>query len=139
MKARRTIGRLAQESRVPISTLRYYERRGLLPLPGRTEGNYRTYDEHAVARVRFIRAAQDAGFTLEDIHTLLEVRSGDRVACGRIRPIVLARLADVDRRLRELRGVQETLSDLASACVETRDDDPCPSIDRIASPKPRND
>jgi len=113
--------------------LRYWERRGLLRPPIRTRANYRAYDEGSVTRIRFIRAAQDVGFTLQDIRTVLEALDGNRASCGRIRPVVVERLADVNARLRELRRLRGVLTDLARVCAEAGDDDPCPSVERIAS------
>lgn len=81
-----TIGELAEEVGVPTSTLRYYERSGLVSPDGRTSGNYRIYGAAAVERVRFIRAAQATGFTLEDIARLLDFKDGDQSRAARLSP-----------------------------------------------------
>ena len=69
-----TIGKLAREANVPISTIRYYEREGLFAADERSDGNYRLYGTAALERLRFMRAAQGAGLTLGDIRSLLECR-----------------------------------------------------------------
>ncbi len=71
-----TIGKLAKAAEVPVSTVRYYEKRGLLTPDQRTPSSYRLYGEESLQRLRFIRAAQTSGFTLEDIAMLLDLREG---------------------------------------------------------------
>lgn len=116
MAASMTIGKLALATGVPTSTLRYYERVGLLRENERSGSNYRLYDLEIPGRVRFIRAAQSAGFTLEDIRTLLAYRDGERAPCGEIRAMIEHRLARVDERMHELEHLHEILTGYLSAC-----------------------
>ncbi|MCI0657218.1 MAG: MerR family transcriptional regulator, partial [Acidobacteria bacterium] len=84
MKQRLTIGQLAKEAGVPTSTVRYYERSQILQPEGRTQGNYRIYGPGALERLRFIRAAQSHGFTLDDIESLFAFRDGGTAPCKEV-------------------------------------------------------
>lgn len=120
-----TIGKLAEAADVPVSTLRYYERRGLLRASKRTSGNYRVFDEDAVDRVRFIRAAQANGFTLDDVEALLQFIDGEQAPCGEVRVLIEARLDSVRGQMRELRRLKGTLEDALKKCLATDPDDSC--------------
>ncbi|MCH8135258.1 MAG: MerR family transcriptional regulator, partial [Proteobacteria bacterium] len=95
MSPRLTIGALAKQAGVPTSTVRYYERRGLLRPEGRSEGNYRLYGEEAMDRLQFVRSAQAAGFTLSDISALLRFRDGDAAPCKEVQDLITVRPAQV--------------------------------------------
>jgi DNA-binding transcriptional MerR regulator len=113
-----TIGRLAREAAVPASTIRYYERRGLVQPDGRTEGNYRLYSEAALERLRFVRAAQEAGFTLSDIGFLLRLRSGDAWPCAEVQALIASRLEILARQIDHLERVERMLRKWLRACRE---------------------
>ena len=113
---RYTIGRLASEADVPVSTVRYYERRGLVRPSGRTEGNYRVYEEGALELVRFIRVAQANGFTLDDITRLLQLRNGDVIPCAGVQELIEHRLTDVRKRLDELQHIEAVLESSLKQC-----------------------
>ena len=118
-----TIGGLAREGGVGVETVRYYQRRGLLETP-RADG-VRRYDEDAARRLRFIRSAQTAGFTLEQIGELLALDAGqDRV---RARELARTRLAELDAKIAELETARGALRRLAKACGDGADG-PCPII-----------
>ena len=93
-----SIGELARAAEVPTSTVRYYERVGLVRPSGRTAGNFRYYGLEALHRLRFIRAAAATGFTLADIRRLLEFRDGAAAPCKEVQSLIENRLADVDLR-----------------------------------------
>src|SRR5262245_51357341 len=97
------IGQLARAAGVPVSTLRYYERVGLLAPTGRAPNNYRFYTQDTLQIVRFIRAAQAIGFTLEDVRTLLTLWNGQSALCKDVQPLVAKRLAEVTQRLQDIR------------------------------------
>jgi MerR family mercuric resistance operon transcriptional regulator len=82
-----TIGELAKAADVATSTLRYYERRGLVEPDNRSSGNYRLYDPETLERVRFIRAAQATGFTLDDVAMLLDVRVAANATSSNVKPV----------------------------------------------------
>ena len=120
-----TIGGLAAAAGVGVETVRYYHRRGLLPEPARPPGEVRRYGESDVKRLRFIRAAQAAGFTLAEIKELLALDAADDRA--RARALAQARVAAIDARIAELRQARDALAGLASACARERGG-PCPIL-----------
>lgn len=128
--AEMTIARLAEAGGVGVETVRYYQRRGLLPTPPRPEGSglgggVRRYGAEDVRRLRFIRSAQAAGFTLEQIGELLALDAGE----DRSRALTLAqaRLAELDARIAELETARASLRRLAGACAGGGKG-PCPII-----------
>lgn len=125
-----TIGGLAREAEVGIETVRYYERRGMVPQPGKAMGAYRRYSVTHVNRIRFIKRAQTLGFSLEEIATLLELEDGaDRRS---IRRIAAARLAETRSKIADLRRMERVLNQLLHDC-EAHDKAPrCPIITAIA-------
>lgn len=116
MEPRYTIGRLAREAGVPASTVRYYERSRLFRPDGRTGGNYRIYGPEALERLRFIRAAQAIGLTLEDITTLLDFRDGRTAPCKEVQTLIEERLSELKERLGQLRHVQAILDSSLRKC-----------------------
>lgn len=128
-----TIGALAQAGAVGVETVRYYQRRGLLETPRRAgsgvDGGVRRYGSEALRRLRFIRSAQAAGFTLEQIGELLALDAGADRAQSRIRARALAqeRLTALDDKIAELETARTALRRLAHACAET-DKGPCPIL-----------
>lgn len=123
-----TIGRLADAGRVGVETIRYYQRRGLLRTPD-AGGGSRRYDAGDVRRLRFIRQAQAAGFTLNQIEELLTLDAGtDR---GRARDLARERMAELDRRIAELRAARSALERLFVVCSQN-DEGPCPIIASFA-------
>lgn len=124
-----TIGRLARAAGVGIETVRYYQQRGLLPVPGRT-GGFRHYPGALVQRIRFIKRAQELGFTLEEIAGLLSLQDGtDRSS---IRRITTARLDQVRSKLADLARMRRTLEHLLHECESGAQNAPCPIIATLA-------
>ncbi|HET6943069.1 MAG TPA: MerR family transcriptional regulator [Sphingomicrobium sp.] len=113
-----TIGALAKAAGVGVETIRYYQRRGLLIEPARPHGEVRRYGDEDARRLKFIRAAQAAGFTLAEIGELLELSASDDRA--RARELAQARVAALDGKIAELMEAREALSDLATACSKQR-------------------
>ncbi len=113
-----TVGEAAKAVGVASSTLRYYERQGLVAPTERSRSAYRLYDQHAVERLAFIRAAQGVGFTLDDIRTLLQL--DEDAPCEQVQDLLTKRLSDVDARLADLKRVRVTLSDALDRCRKSR-------------------
>jgi MerR family transcriptional regulator, mercuric resistance operon regulatory protein len=113
-----TIGGLASAAGVGVETVRYYQRRGLLAEPARPHGEVRRYGEADVKRLRFIRSAQAAGFTLNEIKELLDLDASDDRA--RARELAKARVAAIDEKIAELRDARDALAGLATACANKR-------------------
>lgn len=107
------IGEVAERTGVSTKALRFYERQGLLPTPDRTSGGYRDFDASAVARVAFIKEAQTAGLTLAQIGEVLAIRDHGEPPCGHVATLVDERLAEIERRLTELRQVRAQLRTIA--------------------------
>ncbi len=124
---RMTIGRFAREAGVGTETVRYYQRRGLLPVPSAGSSAYREYDEELLRRLRFIRRVQAAGFTLTEIRELLRLdRSRDRL---RIRDVASGKLAELDHRIDELQRIARALEHVVHECVHGDASRPCPIIE----------
>lgn len=126
-----TIGELASRVGVADSTVRYYERRGLLRPTGRTEANYRIYGPESVARLQFIRAAQTSGLSLENIHTLLGFSDGTVGPCMEVQGVIDSRLEQVRGQVEDLRKVQRALERLHEACCSSDRQGPCPVIEEF--------
>jgi len=120
-----TIGGLARAVGVGVETVRYYQRRGLLTEPARPPGEIRRYGDEDVKRLRFIRSAQAAGFTLTEIKELLDLDASDDRA--RARELARARVAAIDEKIAALREARNALADLATACAKKRGG-PCPIL-----------
>lgn len=123
-----TIGQLARSVGVPSSTVRYYERTGLVRRPARSASNYRLYGEEDAYRVRFIRAAQATGFTLDDVAELLRPSP-----CRKVQGRIEERLAEVSARMKELRHVQRVLKAALATCQEHEPTGRCGVIDTLSA------
>ena len=124
-----TIGVLAKSAGVGVETVRYYQRRGLLPQPVRRYGSIRRYGPADAARLRFIRRAQELGFTLDEIGELLRLQDGtDRRA---IRRIARSRLEQVESHLADLRRMRRALQHVIEDCEHAPGAPRCPIIEAI--------
>jgi Hg(II)-responsive transcriptional regulator len=110
------IGAAAEQAGVNVQTLRYYERRGLLPQPPRRESGYREFPDDAVRVVRFIKRAQDLGFTLDEIEDLLKLRNDKRRDRARIRGVAERRIKEIDRKVVQLQAIKKALGRLVHCC-----------------------
>ena len=111
-----TVGTAARRAGVKIDTIRYYERRALLPKSPRTEAGYRTLTDETVQRLRFIKHALALGFTLNEIKQLLALRLTPGKTCADVRSYAEAKIADIERKIRSLQVMQRALQQLVSAC-----------------------
>ncbi len=121
-----TISRLAASADVHVETVRYYQRRGLLPVPSRPQGGVRHYGPAEIARLQFIRRGQTMGFTLDEIAGLLEFK-GER-ACEQTRQMTEHKLAEVRLRLAELRQLERDLLALVAECSRASAGADCPTL-----------
>jgi MerR family mercuric resistance operon transcriptional regulator len=115
-----TIGRLAEKVEIPASTVRYYERIGLLEPEDRSQGNYRLYGQASLRRLRFIRAAQSIGFTLDDIRLLMGAQNRRTPSCRDVQHLIAVRLTEIDKQMANLRQVQTVLKASAAKCRKTQ-------------------
>jgi DNA-binding transcriptional MerR regulator len=118
---------------VPTSTIRYYERLGLLRATGRLRSNYRAYDEASLERLRFIRIAKQTGFTLEDVSALLELRGRRNKPCGEVQNMLERRLWDVEQRLEELQRMRAVLEESLAGCRASQREGRCEVMDRLTT------
>ena len=119
---------VATRAQVNTQTLRYYERRGLLPEPERTRSGYRVYSPDAVRVVRFVKRAQQLGFILDDIESLLRLAYGGPVSCDEAKTMARTRIADLQPRLDELAGTRDALTQLVDTCDQPRAERQCPVL-----------
>ncbi|MGE3885490.1 MAG: MerR family transcriptional regulator [Vicinamibacterales bacterium] len=129
-----TIGTLAEQAGVTVESIRFYQRKGLVPQPARPPGGTRRYAASAVARVRFIKAAQAWGFSLAEIAELLQIEDGIR--CDDARRIAEIRLATVRRKIRELQGMAAALQAAVRSCRNRRGVVFCPIIASLCGTDP---
>ena len=128
------IGAAAERSGVNVQTLRYYERRGLLPSPPRRPSGYREFPDDAVRSGRFVTRAQDLGFSLDEVEELLRLRNDKRRDRVRIRAVAERRVRQVEQKIAELRGMKKALSHLIHCCREGSTLN-CPIIEALDQPK----
>ncbi len=130
-----TIGQLARAADVPTSTVRYYERRGMLRPDSRSEANYRLYGTDSLDRLRFVRSAQAAGFTLSDIAALLEFRAGDAAPCKEVQELITVRLDQVVEQIKRLKDVDRMLREWMKVCRDAQRSGHCGVLEGLQSPK----
>ncbi|MFB6249442.1 MAG: heavy metal-responsive transcriptional regulator [Salinibacter sp.] len=111
-----TRGEVAEKAGVNPETLRYYERKELLPKPPRSDGGFRLYDESYIDRLHFIGRAKELGFTLAEIKGLLELRVGGEATCKDVKDRAQEKLDEVEAKIRDLKQIREALSTLAETC-----------------------
>ena len=110
------IGWLSQQTGVHIETIRYYEKRSLIPSPPRTVSGYRHYDDDHTKRLVFIRRARELGFSLQEIASLLALVDTGDYTCGEVQSLTLYQLENVKAKIADLRKLQKTLAAMAAEC-----------------------
>ena len=128
-----TTGRLARAVGVNLETVRYYERRGLLPKPPRSGSGYRLFPAEAKGRLRFIRRAQELGFSLGEIRELLSLRVAPTAKSADVRRRAQAKITDIEAKIRSLQSMKKTLRELTltcSGCGPVRD---CPILESLGA------
>lgn len=132
-EATMNIGALATAVGVGRETIRFYERRGLIPDPPRSRAGYREYPSETVRRVRFIRRAQELGFTLSEISELLELRIADASACGQVERNARAKLDQVESKIVDLNRIGGSLRSLVARCEAREPTGECPILEELES------
>ena len=131
-----TTGQLAKESGINIETIRYYERRGLIPEPPRRVSGYREFTPKYIERLRFIKRTQALGFTLKEISGLLALADRNPV-CKDIRKFAEAKVKDIEIRIHDLQKIKVVLNDLIKKCLNKRKVSECPIIESLTQDKIR--
>ncbi len=129
-----SIGQLAKAAGVGVETVRFYERKGLLDAPARKGSGYRQYDDEAVERLRFIRQAQQVGFTLKEIQDLLALRDDPDARRADVRDRAAGKIADIDAKVRDLLAMRESLVGLLESCEGDGPASGCPIITAFEEP-----
>jgi MerR family mercuric resistance operon transcriptional regulator len=131
-----TIGKLAKQTEVTIETIRHYQRMGLLTEPEKPDSGYRCYSADAVIRIRFIKRAQQAGFTLKEIAALLSL---DGAHCANVRQLAEQKCQQINQQIRDLTALRQVLGNLVNDCQQTASYAHCAILDAFsedASPQP---
>lgn len=123
-----TIGQVAKNAGVNFQTIRYYERRHLIPEPPRTESGYRQYSPDDVARVKFIKRAQELGFSLKEIAELLSLKVVSNTICSDVQKQAEGKIAAIEAKIQMLQRINQTLTDLVNSCRENALTDECPIL-----------
>lgn len=126
-----TIGQLAKKANVNLETIRYYERRGLIPEPPRNKSGHREYSKEAVKRTQFIKRCQALGFSLKEVSELLSLRVDPDTTCDDVKARVVIKIADVEKRIAELEMIREALLRMASKCVGNGPVGQCPILEEL--------
>lgn len=129
-----TIGQVARASGIGVETVRFYEREGLLEKPARRLSGYREFESEAVARLRFIKQAQRLGFTLREIKELLALKLNPDATRAQVRERAVAKIADIDKRIKELQRMKKALMPLIEVCDGKGTLKGCPILDAIEKP-----
>jgi MerR family mercuric resistance operon transcriptional regulator len=126
-----TIGKLAERGGVNLQTIRYYERLGLLPKPPRSQSGYRQFPEAAPRRVRFIKRAQELGFSLKEIKELLALRVEPGKTRADVRQRAEAKIADIEGKIKSLRKMRKSLAEITKVCCGDGPVSDCPILESL--------
>ncbi len=128
-------GELAKEGGVNLETVRYYERQGLLPKPPRSPSGYRLFPSDSVRRVRFIKRAQELGFSLKEIKELLALRVSTSSTASDVRKRAEAKVADIEEKIQTLRAMKKALARLTATCCGEGSASECPILESLSFEK----
>ena len=131
------IGEVAERGGVNLQTIRYYERERLLPEPPRLPSGYRMFPEQTVRRIRFIKRAQELGFSLAEIRGLLSMQIDPKKECADVKRLAKAKIADIDEKIRTLEAMKRVLSGLTKLCPGRGPSRECPILESIDAKEER--
>lgn len=129
-----SIGEAASQSGVPPKTIRYYEEIGLIAPAERLENRYRAYDDKDIQTLRFIQRARSLGFSLKEVAKLLALYRDRRRASKDVKRLALAHVAELDRKIAELKAIRNMIADLAEHCHGDQRPE-CPILDELETPR----
>jgi MerR family copper efflux transcriptional regulator len=124
-----TIGQVAEEAGVGVETVRFYQRKGLVEEPPRKGTRHRRYPRKTVARIRFIRGAQNLGFSLKEIEDLMQLRITPGASKAEVKAQAEVKVAEIEEKLRDLQRMRDTLLKLIGACEGTGTLEDCPILE----------
>lgn len=125
------IGEVARRANVNKETVRYYEKQDLIPKPDRRRSGYRIFTQRHINQIKFIKRAQQLGFTLSEIKELLELRVDEETSCSEIKEEAKLKYQDVTQKIKDLRQIQETLVDLIDSCSGGGAIEDCPILETL--------
>ncbi len=126
-----TTGELAREGGVNLESIRFYERKALLSKPPRTRAGYRVFPQESVGRIRFIKRAQELGFSLREIKELLQLKSGADSGCADVRQRAEEKLQDINHKIRDLQRMKKALAGLTAVCPGRGAISNCPILESL--------
>jgi MerR family mercuric resistance operon transcriptional regulator len=129
------IGALSKQSGVNIETIRYYERIGVMPNPRRSAGGYRMYGPDHLKRLTFVRRGRELGFSLDELRDLLRLVDGHSYTCAEVHNLAVEHLAEIRRKIADLRRLQRVMNEMAAECSGDRIPE-CPIIDALFDARP---
>lgn len=130
-----SIGILSERSGVNVETIRYYEKIGVMPIPARSAAGYRVYDLDHLRRLHFVRRGRELGFSLDELRGLLHLVDGHAYTCGEVHELAIRHLADIRRKIRDLRRLEKVMSEMAAQCTRNKVPD-CPIVDALFEMRP---
>lgn len=133
------IGQVAKQAGVGIETIRFYERKGLLAKPLRTDGGYREYPKVAVAKIRFIKKAKDLGFSLSEIVDLLALETNPDATCADVKHRAIEKFSAIQERVNDLQRMKRALGRLVASCNENGPIVNCPIIECFGTSHKKED
>ena len=125
------IGKAAELAGINLETIRYYERRNLIPEPDRMDSGYRLFSQRHVDQIRFIKRAQELGFTLSEIEDLLNLRMDEDTTCSEIKREAEQKYQDVIEKIEDLQRIKSTLTDLIDSCSGSGPKGDCPILEAL--------
>jgi MerR family transcriptional regulator, copper efflux regulator len=123
-----TIGQVAKLAGVGIETIRFYEREGIIEEPARSDSGYRLYADEIVTRLRFIRRAQELGFSLKEISELMALRVNPKENCSGVKKRAESKLEEIGRKISDLQRMRKILTEVTEACVASKPISDCPIL-----------
>ncbi|MDB5992427.1 MAG: cadR [Herbaspirillum sp.] len=135
MQSKLKIGELAERTGCLVETIRFYERKSLLPAPTRSEGNYRLYNDGHIERLRFIRHCRSLDMTLDEIRVLLRFTDAPDENCGEVNLLLDKHISHVADRIKELKRLAHQLQDLRKTCLKSQAAKDCGILQGLANVK----
>ncbi len=126
-----TAGQLAKKAQVNVETIRYYERRRLMPEPLRNESGYRNYSQDNIARLQFIKNAQELGFSLKEVSELLSLRVDPNTSCAEVKKMAEVKITDIQEKIHALQRIKEALTKLRASCQGRGPAGKCPILEAL--------
>lgn len=129
MTGRRTIGDIAKLCGVGVETIRFYEREGIINQPKKGIGTFRFYPDEVIHRVRFVKRAQELGFSLNEVIDLLSLRANEVGSCATVKKKSEQKIFQIKQKIRDLRRIQLALEKVKNNCSQQGPDDKCPVLE----------